>query len=169
MMEIKRNRESPVEIAGAGPAGLAAAITLAHAGRRVIVHEAHEKVGHRFGGDFQGLENWTTRNDVLNAFTALGLTTDFTAMPGRNGIVFDPARKAYEIKSDEPLFYVIERGPGSGTLDSALLKQAQSLGIDVRFNSRLRQMAGEGILAAGPRAADAIAVGYHFDTDIADC
>ena len=29
-------------------------------------------------------------------------------------------------------------------------------------------MAGDGILAAGPRAADAIAVGYHFETDMAD-
>jgi len=162
------NQEAPVEIAGAGPAGLAAAITLAHAGRQVIVHEAHKRVGHRFGGDFQGLENWTTQNDVLNEFKALGLTTDFTAMPGCNGTAFDSARKSYDIKSDEPLFYLIERGPGSGTLDSALLKQALSLGVEVRFNSRLRHMAGDGILAAGPRAADAIAVGYHFETDMAD-
>lgn len=168
MTEIKRNRDTPVEIAGAGPAGLAAAITLAHAGRQVVVHEARREVGYRFGSDFQGLENWTTREDVLDVFTTLGLTTDFTAMPGQNGMVFDSARTSYEIKSDEPLFYLIERGPGPGTLDSALLAQAQSLGIDVRFNSRLRQMSGEGILAAGPRAADAIAVGYHFETDMAD-
>ncbi len=38
--------------------------------------------------------------------------------------------------------------------------------MDVHFNSRLRQMEGEGILAAGPKAADAIAVGYHFETDM---
>ncbi len=36
---------------------------------------------------------------------------------------------------------MIERGPG--TLDSALLKQAQSLGVEVHFDSRLRQMAGD--------------------------
>ncbi len=29
-------------------------------------------------------------------------------------------------------------------------------------------MAGEGILAIGPKAADAIAVGYHFETDMED-
>ncbi|HHI92813.1 MAG TPA: FAD-binding protein [Gammaproteobacteria bacterium] len=158
--------ETPIEIAGAGPAGLAAAITLAHAGRQVVVHETHKEVGHRFGGDFQGLENWTTEEDVLKVLESLGLTTGFITMPGRNGTVFDPARNAYEIKSDEPLFYLIERGPGPGTLDSALLQQAQSLGVTVHFNSRLRHMAGEGILAAGPRAADAIAVGYHFETDM---
>jgi len=160
--------ESPVEIAGAGPAGLAAAITLAHAGRKVIVYETHKEVGHRFGGDFQGLENWTTKEDVLTRLQALGLATDFIAMSCRNGTVFNSAGKRYEIKSDEPLFYLIERGPGPGTLDSALLRQAQSLGVEVRFNSLLRHMAGDGILAAGPRAADAIAVGYHFESDMAD-
>ncbi len=160
--------EAPVEIAGAGLAGLAAAITLAHAGRRVVVHEAQKEVGHRFDGDFQGLENWTTKEDVLKILGKLGLMTNFTAMPCSNGTIFDPMGKRYEIKSDETLFYLVERGPGPGTLDSALLRQAQALGVEVRFNSRLRQMTGEGILAVGPRVADAIAVGYHFETDMAD-
>jgi len=160
--------EAAVEIAGAGPAGLAAAITLAQAGRQVIVHEMQKEVGHRFGSDFQGLENWTTQGDALTVLQASGLTTDFTAMPCRNGTVFDPAGKPYEIKSDETLFYLVERGSGPDSLDSALLRQAQSLGVEVRFNSRLRHIAGDGILAAGPRAADAIAVGYHFETDMAD-
>ncbi len=164
----KVNLNAAVEIAGAGPAGLAAAITLAQAGRQVVVHETQKEVGHRFGGDFQGLENWTTKKDVLKVLEAQGMVTDFTAMPCRNGTVFDSTGKPYEIKSDEPLFYLVERGPGPGTLDSALLRQAQSLGVAVHFNSRLRHMEGEGILAAGPRAADAIAVGYHFETDMDD-
>ncbi len=164
----KSHSETPVEIAGAGPAGLAAAITLAHAGRRVVVHESQKEVGRRFGGDFQGLENWSTREDVLALFEQSGFTTDFSAVPGINGTVFDSSGKRYEIKSDETLFYLVERGPGPESLDSALLRQAQSLGVEVRFNSRLRQMTGNGILAAGPRAADAIAVGYHFETDMAD-
>ena len=160
--------EGHVEIAGAGPAGLAAAITLAKQGQHVIVHETHKEVGHRFGGDFQGLENWTTEKDVLVELQDLGLTTDFNAMPCRNGFAFDSKRKRYVIKSNEPLFYMVERGPGKGTLDSALLRQTQSLGVEVRFNSRLHQMKGKGILAAGPRVADAIAVGYHFETEMTD-
>lgn len=160
--------EAPVEIAGAGPAGLAAAITLARAGRKVIVHETHKEVGHRFGGDFQGLENWTTKDNVFKVFEKLGITTDFDAPAGDNCTIYAPSGKAYKIQSDEPLFYLVERGPGPGSLDSALLRQAQSLGVEVRFNSRLEEMKGDGILAAGPRAADAIAVGYHFETDMAD-
>lgn len=162
------HQDVPIQIAGAGPAGLTAAITLAHAGRQVVVHEMQSEVGHRFGGDFQGLENWSTQEDVLTMLETSGLTTDFSTMACSNGTVFGPAGKPYEIKSDEPLFYLVERGPGPGTLDSALLRQALALGVEVCFNSRLRHVDGEGILAAGPRAADAIAVGYHFETDMAD-
>ncbi|HED15444.1 MAG TPA: NAD(P)/FAD-dependent oxidoreductase [Gammaproteobacteria bacterium] len=160
--------DTPVEIAGAGPAGLTAAIQLAQAGCKVIVHERHKEVGHRFGRDFQGLENWTTEEDVLSLFRSQGLTTDFVTGPCHKVTVFDYKDQMYELHTDEPLFYLVERGPGAGSLDSALLRQAIGLGVDVRFNSRLREMKGEGILAAGPGAADAIAVGYHFDTDMED-
>jgi flavin-dependent dehydrogenase len=40
--------------------------------------------------------------------------------------------------------------------------------VEVRFNSRLEHIEGAGILAIGPKAADAIAVGYHFDTSMED-
>ncbi len=165
-IKSKIHADAVIEIAGAGVAGLAAAITLAQAGRQVRVYEVQKKVGYRFGGDFQGLENWTTRKNALRTLNAPGIATDFTTVPCCNGIAFDPAGKRYEIDTDEPLFYLVKRGSGSGTLDDVLLRQTQSLGVEVYFNSRLRQMAGDGILAAGPKAADAIAVGYHFETDM---
>ena len=150
------------QIVGAGPAGLAAAITLARAGRRVVVHEAAAEVGSRFQGDHQGLENWTTENDVLDDLRERGIACNFAATPCREGVAFDAWETRYEIRSDCPLFYLVERGPGPGTLDSALLAQAQESGVEVRFNSRVRQIEVRGILAAGPRTADAIAVGLHF-------
>ena len=159
---------TPIEIAGAGPAGLAAAITLAKAGQKVLIHETHNEVGYRFAGDFQGLDNWTSPKDVLDVFTEQGITTDFIARPCLNGTVFGPTGKRYPIKSKEVLFYLVERGPGPGTLDSAMLEQACSLGVEVRFNSRLKKISDRGIMAAGPRAADAIAVGYHFETNQKD-
>lgn len=158
--------EEVIEIAGAGPAGLAAAITLARAGQSVVVHEMYGEVGHRFGRDLQGLENWTTEQDVLAVFEDLGITTDFERYACRQGVAFDAKGQTYDLRNREPFFYIIERGPGYTSLDHALLTQAQELGVTVRFNSRIDHIEGRGILAVGPKAADAIAVGYHFDTDM---
>ncbi len=163
----QRGADAPVEIAGAGPAGLAAAIMLARAGQRVLVHEAQCEVGHRFQRDLQGLENWSTEQDALEALRALGLTADFRAVPCARGTAYDAWERPYEIRSEAPLCYVVERGPGPESLDSSLLRQAQQLGIDVRFNSRMRPE-DAAIVATGPRAAHAISVGYHFDTDMQD-
>lgn len=72
--------DTSIEVVGAGPARLAAAITLARSGRRVVVHEARPGVGRRFDGDLQGLENWTTTTDVIDEFRKLGITSDFARM-----------------------------------------------------------------------------------------
>jgi len=157
-----------VHIAGAGPAGLAAAITFARAGRRVVVHEARPTVGFRFRRDHQGLENWTTDEDVLDWLRGLGISTAFAAAPCREGTAFDARGRAYPVRSRAPIFYLVERGPEAGSLDAALLAQARALGVDVRFGSRLERPEGPGVLAHGPRVTDAIAVGYHFDTDRPD-
>lgn len=158
----------PIEVIGAGPAGLAAAITLARAGRQVVVHEARPAVGHRFGGDLQGLENWTTTTDVLDELRELGIRTEFAHLASTQVTAFDAWGGKHLIRGRQPLFYLVERGPGEDSLDSALLKQARELGIDVRFNSRKTDIEGPAVLATGPKAADAIAVGYHFETDMPD-
>lgn len=163
-----RAHRDATEIAGAGPAGLAAAITLARAGREVIVHEARREVGSRFGRDLQGLENWTGAQDVLAELEALGMSTAFDALPCMRGTVYDHRGRAHVVASKAPIFYMVERGPGPGTLDSALLAQARALGVNVRFESRLERLETTAVLAAGPKAADAIAVGYHFDTSMPD-
>ena len=70
------------QIVGAGLAGLVAAIALARAGRLVVVHEASAGVSSRFQGDFQGLENWTTRNDVLDELRGQGIACTFASIAG---------------------------------------------------------------------------------------
>lgn len=165
---LSNNTNQPIQIAGAGPSGLAAAITLARAGRDVVVHETHNEVGHRFQCDFQGLENWTTYKDALIVLKELGIENNFTAQPFLAGTVFDAWSTQYKIQSEKPLFYLIERGPGPNSLDTGLLKQAIQLGVEVKFNSRLKKLDGIGILAAGPKVPDAIAVGYHFQTKMDD-
>lgn len=155
-----------VQVVGAGPAGLSAAITLARAGRRVVVHEAQREVGHRFGDDLQGLENCSTRCDVLEVIRDAGITTTFEMLACSEGSAFDAWDGRHELRSRAPLCYIVKRGPGRGSLDLALLEQALALGVEVRFGSRRTSIEGPGILAVGPKAADAIAVGYQFETDM---
>jgi len=121
--------EDTVRIAGAGPAGLVAAITLAR--RRVIVHEVQREVGYRFQSDLQGLENWSSGEDVLDLLRGLGIDTDFDALPCDRGWGFDAWGERYDMIGKKTLFYMVERGPGPRTLDTALLDQARTLGVEL--------------------------------------
>ncbi len=161
-------RRSETTIVGAGPAGLACAIVLAQAGRRVTVREWHSRVGHRFHDDFQGLENWSRDEDVLEEIAKAGIASDFEWHPVSAGTVFDPSGKPHQVQGRRPLFYLLRRGPAEGTLDDVLLKQALAAGVDVRFNDRVRKFDGAGVLAAGPRQVGVIAAGYVFETDMED-
>ena len=159
----------PVTVVGAGPAGLACAIALARAGRAVVVREWHRQVGARFHGDFQGLENWSDEWDVLDELRAAGIEIGFEYKAVFDVTVFDAYRNRYRVRrSERPLYYLVRRGRDNGTLDSALLDQATAAGIDVRRNDRVDTIIGVAVLAAGPRRADAIAVGYLFDTEMPD-
>lgn len=157
-----------LEVAGAGPAGLAAAITAARAGLRVVVHEQAKQVGSRFHGDFQGLENWTTEGDVLDELAALGIDARFDHTPFREQVIYDLDGTARRLTSKTPFYYLVRRGPGEGTLDSALLAQAREVGVEVRFGDPVHSLPEGGIVAHGPRASDAVAVGWNFRTDLPD-
>lgn len=160
--------ESQIEIVGAGPAGLACAIILARAGRSVLVREWHPTVGARFHSDFQGLENWSSRQDVLEEVHEAGIEARFTAHAVRDGIAFDAWGADYTVKGDRPLYYLVTRGPKAGSLDYGLLEQARELGVEIRFGDRVDKPTRPSVLAIGPRVADAIAVGHVFETDIPD-
>ncbi len=157
-----------ITISGAGPAGLAAAITLAKAGQRVIVYERHAEVGSRFHGDLQGLENWTTTGNVLQELAGLGIETSFSATPFHDVTLFDPEGHEHHYHSPQPMAYIVHRGAAAGTLDSGLKDQALNAGVEIRFGKTCRQLPAGGIDAGGPHGADAIGVGYLFETDMAD-
>ena len=156
--------QEPVTVVGAGPSGLAAAITLAQAGRRVHVREWHETVGHRFHDDFQGLENWSRDGDAMDDLAALGARGRFFHKAVFRGTVFDTQGRAHQVRSERPLFHLLRRGPGEGTLDRGLLEAARAAGVEITFNDRVREVDGAAIIATGPRRADVIAVGYTFRT-----
>jgi flavin-dependent dehydrogenase len=159
----------PIHIVGAGPAGLAAALTIARAGGRAVVHEQRADVGGRFQGDLQGIENWTTAGDVLEELASVtGADLTGMARPVREGVFFDPAGSEYRYRSPEPIFYLVRRGTGPGTLDDALKAEALAAGVEIRFREPWTHLSAGGIVAGGPRAADVIAVGYVFETDRPD-
>src|SRR5581483_9370138 len=79
--DVGAGKPPPVSIVGAGPAGLACAIALARAGYDVVVHEQRDRVGGRFHGDFQGLENWSCEGDVLAELTSSGILSSFDRTP----------------------------------------------------------------------------------------
>ncbi len=146
-----------IDVIGAGPAGLVAAINLAKAGFMVTLHEAAPRVGHRFHGDFQGIENWTTEGDVREFLSSINVRINFRFEPYREVIFFSPSLKRREIRTKEPLFYLVEKGGNEKCLESGLLRQAEEAGVRVEWNARSRKVDEGGVIAVGPRAADLIA------------
>lgn len=165
---VRRKEAEPVTVVGAGPAGLACAIALARAGRHVVVREWHRDVGARFHGDFQGIENWSDERDVLDELAAAGIEATFEHHAVSEGTVYDSRGNQYRVRSGQPLYYLVRRGGGAGCLDSGLLRQATDAGVEVMFGNRVSEVQGTTVFAIGPRRADAIAVGYVFETDMPD-
>lgn len=154
-----------INIIGAGPAGLVAAINLAKNNYEVTVHEMKENVGTRFNGDFQGIENWSAHEDAHFFLESIGVAVNFRFVPYSNGEYFDASAKKYYVRTSRPLFYLVERGTNEWSLDQGLKKQALEAGAHIEWNSRLSHVPdGRVIIGTGPKAADAIAKGIVFNT-----
>jgi flavin-dependent dehydrogenase len=159
---------APVEIVGAGPAGLAAAITLARRGIGARVYERNSGVGCRFHGDFQAIENWTREQDALDELAEIGIEPTFDRTVVREGVFFDAAERVRRVHSARPAFYLVRRGPEPGSLDRALERQALSAGVEIRYDTPCRELPRSSIVASGPCRSDAVDVGYVFETDQPD-
>lgn len=164
----RAEKAETAHVVGAGPSGLAAAITLAKAGRKVEVLERHRRVGQRFHGDMQGLENWSSPDDALDLIRRLGIGTGFDYRPFNEVTYYDSQLRPAVVRTTQPFFYLVRRGPTKGTLDTALLEQAQNAGVEVTFGATARTAAPGAIVATGPRSADGVAVGFTFKTSLAD-
>ncbi len=167
-MTGRMSSNAVIEISGAGPAGLAAALAARAAGQHALVYEKRGDVGGRFHGDFQGLENWTTRDDVLDELASLGIDAGFEHIPIHDIVCFDYKGTGKSFRSRQPLFYLVRRGAQPGSLDLALKQQALEKGVEIRFNTPASRLPDGGVVTEGPHRADAIAAGYLFDTDMAD-
>ena len=153
-----------INIIGAGPAGLTAAIVLRRHGYHVKIFDKSPDVGHRLNGDFQGLENWSSERDVTEILKDIGIRINFLCTPCLVGTVYARGIEPVKVRSDRPIFYFVKRGPHDGTLDKGLKEQALSLGVEIIFNRRLDAADGKAIVATGPRMAVGITSGITFRT-----
>lgn len=156
-----------LHVGGAGPAGLSAALTAVAAGVPAVVHERRPRLAGRFHGDFQGIENYSTREDALEELARIGIAAQFEVTPFREARIFDGRNQEWVYRSSAPLFYMIRRGAEPGRLDAGLLAQARTAGVEVRFGEAMPP-GQSGVLATGPRGSFAIVVGYLFPTSLPD-
>lgn len=167
-MSEAQSSNGSLEILGAGPAGLSAALTAARAGKQVALYEQRAECGSRFHGDLQGLENWTTRGDVLEELAEIGIAATFDPVPIREGLFFDSEGRERIVRSDRPAFYLVRRGTGEGTLDQSMKRQAIEAGARILFREAPEDLPHGGIRTPGPDRCDALDVGYVFETDMPD-
>lgn len=156
-----------IKIAGAGPAGLTAAICLARAGISVEVFEARQTVGERFIGDFQVIENASFAEDASDMLERIGLKLNFFFQPSHQAVFYDHRLRAQRVRSLRPFSYLILRGPGKDSLDTGLLAQALDLGVVLHYGRRVKKEAVD-IVATGPAVADGLAKEMTFETDLSN-
>lgn len=156
-----------IVIAGAGIAGLTAAINLAKSGYDVKVYEKEKEVGCRFNGDFQGIENWTTEEDVLQELKKMNIKINFLCAPYKNISFYSHDLENYKAKLKRPLFYLVKRGHSKETLDRGLKEQALDSGVEIFFSKRIDPKNSD-IVATGPVKVGGIARGMTFRTNIND-
>ncbi len=153
-----------VQILGAGPAGLSAAINLAKADYDVNIFEKSADVGSRFHEDFQGLENWSDKDDVLKLFKNMNIDINFKYHPFLELKIANES-KIWDFKCKKPAFYLVKRGSKEETLDTALKNQAFDLGVNIHFNETIHENEVD-IIATGPikNKIYAAAKGITFNT-----
>ncbi len=155
-----------IKIAGAGIAGLSAAINLAKAGKKIEIFEVNKDCGTRFSGDLQGIENWSYDEDALAHLERMGIKIDFPYTPVTTVKVTN--KKVSLITSTKsPMVYLVKRGPYHDTLDYALKMQALKLGVKIYFNRACNEKDAH-VIATGHIGKNPFAIdeGIVFNTDM---
>lgn len=163
-------RQEPIKIAGAGPAGLTAAINLRKSGIDVSVYEKHDDTGKRFHGDLQGLENWSDETNALDFLAQMGIKVNFDCDPFiKQTITNGKVSRTSHYDSDDPLCYIVRRGTHPNSLDQGLKRQAQDAGVRIHFKETIPLEEAD-IVATGPISKEIFAVekGIMFESDYED-
>lgn len=161
-------KPGPIQIAGAGPAGLACAIELATRGLDCELFERHKVIGARFDGDHQVLPSFGDQpwGDAL--LSELGVDpASLEHVPLHRARFLDESGRIAEGNSERPFAWLIRRGPEPGTLDHALAARARELGVRIHTGRPLALDRAD-VVATGLRRVDGLAVEEMFTTAAED-
>jgi flavin-dependent dehydrogenase len=154
--------DKEINILGGGISGLACAIILRNNGYKVNIYEKGSYVGKRFNDDWQGLENWSEKIDVLKQIESYGIDLSFDYEPiSELSVHYSDKMKTASVKNG---CYLVRRGSKEGCLDKALLEQAEKLGAKIHFNYRQDRKMTAKVNATGPKKATAYVRGIKFNT-----
>jgi flavin-dependent dehydrogenase len=154
--------DEEINIMGGGISGLACAIILRENEYKVNVYEKGSYVGKRFNEDWQGLENWSEKNDVLKQIESYGIDLSFEYEPlSELSVHYSGKVKTARGKN---ACYLVRRGSKEGCLDKALLEQAKKLGVKIHLNYRQERELPVKVNATGPINANILARGIKFST-----
>lgn len=157
-----------INILGAGLSGLSAAINLAKRGYGIKVFDVRKDSGARFEGDLQGLENWTTEDDILEALQEMNVKVDFHCNPFKK-VITTNGKRTFQTEYRRPIFYLVKRGTMEDSIDQGLKRQALDAGVEIKYSTTFQGKAD--IVATGPkmkRKLYGIDKGIVFDTDMDD-
>ncbi len=154
--------DKEINIIGGGISGLACAIILRKNEYKVNVYERSNSIGKRFNEDWQGLENWSEKIDVLKELESYGIDLSFEYEPlSELAVHYSGKMKTIRGKN---AYYLVRRGGKEGCLDKALFEQAEKLGVKIHLNYRQERELPVKVNATGPRNANILARGIKFNT-----
>ena len=157
-----------INILGAGISGLSAAINLAKKGYNGEIFEKRSDCGKRFLGDLEGLENWSSKVDVLEELDSMNIKINFDCIPFQNLSVSD-GKDIIKISLKIPMFYLVKRGAIENSIDQALKNQALDKGVIIHFNKKVSNE-NMNIISTGPAGQKyfAVAKGIRFESNSDD-
>lgn len=156
-----------VKILGAGICGLTAAIVLKKAGIDVVIYEKRHHIGSSFKSTVHGMLNYNNffNGDIVDFLcnqVELELENSFT--PIKSLKRYSREYSNVSILDNKPVIYNFLRGTDKNSLDSELLRQAISLGIEIQFGSNIPEESCD-VIASGFKYVDFKGYGVTY-TDI---
>lgn len=163
----KQTSFKQINIAGAGIAGMTAAINLKLSYQDVVVFEKGTTVGSNRHGDHEGLENWIFEGSMDSFFQDHGFDLSrIDTIPIHTFTVHSSENIPFEVRSTSPFFYMIQRGAETKHFDQQLYKQCQEAGVEFNFSQKAPDHVE--IDSTGTRRAAAYIKGINFHSSLPD-